>query len=89
MSLPTGDDGSGAFIDQSIHVDVDTAEDNNNHNNTAAVATASAIHGLTTRHRGGFSLSLSPSSSFMPSIIFQIYIVQLYVYVLQFVKMGF
>ena len=53
------------------------------------------VNTLTTRHRGGFSLSTLTfsfssslsSSSFMP-IFFQIYIIQLYAFVLQFVKLG-
>jgi hypothetical protein len=49
-----------------------------------------AVHTLTTRHPGGFSLSTffsfsSSSSSFMP-IFFQIYIIQLYAFLLQFVS---
>jgi len=52
--------------------------------------TASSINALTIRHRGGFALStfsFSSSSNLMP-IMFQLYIIQLYAFVLQFVGGG-
>jgi hypothetical protein len=67
--------GAGPVADDDEGVHVDSAEDD-------IAASSETINALIVRHRGGYSLS-----TFIP-IFFQIYVIQLYAFLVQIVKLG-
>lgn len=69
--------GAGPVADDD-EVHVDSAEDDA----AASSESPTTINALIVRHRGGYSLS-----TFMP-IFFQIYVIQLYAFLVQIVKLG-